>query len=162
MKGVWPLLIGTSAVVLVSLLADRKKTWKGLKTGLTMFLNLLPPFITILIIVAVLLTLLPKEMLVKLMGERAGILGYLIAAVLGSLSLIPGIIAYPLSSVLVRSGVGYPVISVFITTLMMVGVVTLPLEFRYFGVRTALLRNSLSLAGALAIGAAMGLLWGIM
>jgi len=62
-------------------------------------------------------------------------------------------VAFPLAALLLKSGVGYAVVAVFITTLMMVGVLTLPLEIRFFGRRVALLRNGLSFIGALIVGA---------
>ena len=46
----------------------------------------------------------------------------------------------------------------FLTTLTMVGIVTAPLEIATFGRRFTLLRQSLSLALALLVGAVMGVL----
>jgi hypothetical protein len=43
------------------------------------------------------------------------------------------------------------------TTLMMVGIVTLPLEAKYFGVRVAVIRNILNLGAAVTIGLLVGL-----
>ena len=157
-----PLLIFTIAAVLISLLFNRKKTIAGIKMGTKMFLNLLPPFLTVLIAVSFVLALLPKEVLEKMLGAGSGITGFIIAAGLGSVALIPGFISYPLASVLLKNGVSYPVISVFITTLMMVGVVTLPIERKFFGWRVAITRNVLSFIGALIIGAGMALIWGLI
>ncbi|HOV07644.1 MAG TPA: hypothetical protein PK482_00855, partial [Spirochaetota bacterium] len=81
---------------------------------------------------------------------------------IGSVALIPGFISYPLAAVLLKNGVSYPVISIFITTLMMVGIVTLPIEKKFFGWRVALTRNILSFIGALIIGACMALIWGLL
>jgi len=156
------LLVFTIAAVLISLLLNKKKTTAGVKKGMKMFLNLLPPFITVLIAVSFVLAFLPKEVLQKLLGADSGIAGFFIAAGLGSIALIPGFIAYPLASVLLKNGVSYPVISVFITTLMMVGIVTLPIERKFFGWRVAITRNLLSFIGALIIGAAMALIWGLV
>jgi uncharacterized membrane protein YraQ (UPF0718 family) len=156
------LLIGTIFAVIVSLIFNRKKTLAGFKMGLRMFLNMLPPFLTVLIGISFVLALLPKETLIKLMGAESGLLGFSIAAILGSIALIPGFIAFPLSAVLLKNGVSYSVVSVFITTLMMVGIVTLPLEKKYFGWKTALMRNGLCLLGALVIGVLMSLLWGLI
>jgi len=154
--------IVTSVILIVSLIADRKKTWLGIKKGAMMFINLLPSLLLILALVAVALALLPKEVMEKILGEESGFWGYFSAAVLGSISLIPGFIAYPLSGVLIKNGVSYPVIAVFITTLMMVGVLTLPLERKYFGWKVAIMRNLLSLIGALAIGITIGFLWSVI
>ncbi len=93
-----------------------------------------------------------------LLGQESGVLGVLIAAVIGSVALIPGPIAYPLAGMLLERGVTYTVLAVFITTLMMVGVITFPVEKEYFGTHTAVLRNLLSFAGALLVGMIMGVL----
>jgi len=156
------LFIATIIILLISLIFDRQKTWKALKIGFRMFMNLLPAFLAVLIGVALVLTLLPKETLEKWMGSGSGPLGFIIAAVLGSIALIPGFVAYPLSAVLLKNGVSYPVLSVFITTLMMVGIVTLPIEKKYFGWKIAISRNVLSFIGAIIIGTLMTLLWGVL
>lgn len=156
------LLIFTIAALFISLLFSRKKTLASVKMGTKMFMNLLPPFLTVLIAVSFALALLPKEVLEKLLGADSGIAGFFIAAGLGSIALIPGFIAFPLSAVLIKNGVSYPVISVFITTLMMVGIVTLPIEKKFFGWRVAIARNVLSFMGALIIGAGMALIWGLI
>jgi len=156
------LFIFTLIAVILSFIANRKKTLEGLKMALNLFLNTLPSFITVLIAVAFLLAFLPKEVLAKLLGEKSGAFGFVIAALLGSISLIPGIVAYPLSSVLLKNGASYPVIAVFITTLMMVGIVTLPVESKFFGFKVAFTRNLLSFIGALIIGLAIAFLWGFV
>lgn len=144
--------------VSVSTAVDRKKTWQGLKKGLFMFLNLLPTLLNVLIVVAVVLTLVPQSRIVTLLGAESGIDGFITAAAIGSISLIPGFVAYPLCGILVKAGVGTGVIAVFVTTLMMVGILTLPLEIKFFGVRTAVLRNFLSFIGAIVIGLFMGVI----
>jgi len=65
----------------------------------------------------------------------------LIASVIGSVTLIPGFVAFPLAAGLLKSGAGYLQLAVFISTLMMVGVITLPVEMKYFGKKVAVLRN---------------------
>jgi hypothetical protein len=44
------------------------------------------------------------------------------------------------------------------TTLMMVGVVTMPLEIKYFGKRVAITRNLLNFVAAVIIGLAVGMM----
>jgi uncharacterized membrane protein YraQ (UPF0718 family) len=145
--------------LLFSLIADRKKTFEGVKKGLIMLIRILPSILSVLILVSVVLYFLPNEVIVRYLGEEAGFSGYVLAALGGSVALIPGFIAYPLAGLLVRTGVSYPVIAVFITTLMMVGVLTLPVEIRYFGVKASLLRNALYLLAALIIGTLIGVFY---
>jgi len=155
------LLVLALVCLLASFIADRNKTWVGIAKGLKMFLNLLPAILSVLILVSIFLFFLPNETLVHYLGKESGIMGYVIAALLGSIALIPGFIAYPLAGILLKNGVSYPVIAVFITTLMMVGILTLPIEIKYFGVRTAILRNILYFIGALFIGGVIGLIYSL-
>ena len=156
------LLILTLTSLLISFAFNKRKTIQGVKMGIKMFMNLLPPFVTVLIIISFVLAILPGEVLEKLLGSDSGITGFIIAAGIGSVALITGFISYPLAAVLLKNGVSYPVISIFITTLMMVGIVTLPIEKKFFGWRVALTRNILSFIGALIIGACMALIWGLL
>lgn len=153
------LIIISIIAIALSLGANWQKTIEGLKRGLQMFLKLLPTLINILILVSVFLFLVPNEILVEWMGESSGIEGYLVAGVVGSVSLIPGFIAFPLSSVLIQNGVSYPVLAMFINTLLLVGIFTLPIEKQYFGWRTSLIRNGLSFIGAVVCALIMGLFY---
>jgi uncharacterized membrane protein YraQ (UPF0718 family) len=134
----------------------------GLKTGFRMFMNLLPAFSTVLILLSVTLALVPLQTLQGIMGNQSGIWGYVFAAVLGSIALIPGFVSYPMASLLIKNGVSYPIVAVFMNTLMMVGVVTFPLEKKFFGRKVALVRNLLFFAGSLVIGIIMALVWDLI
>lgn len=152
------ILIFISIICLIlSLVFDRKKTFEGFKRGLKMFLNLLPALLTVLILVSVFLYLVPDKTIIKLLGAKSGVMGVAIAAVAGSIALIPAFIAFPLAKILLVKGVSYPVVAVFITTLIMVGVLTLPIEFKYFGKKAAIMRNVLSFFGAIIVGLLIGL-----
>lgn len=151
------LLVLTAVLFIISLIADKKKTLLGIKKGFKMFLGLLPTVLNVLILVSIFLYLVPKETLAYVLGKNSGILGFGIAAIIGSVSLIPMFITYPLAAILLKSGVSYQVLAVFITTLLMVGVLTLPLEAKYFGMKTSIVRNSLSFIGALIIGLVIGI-----
>jgi len=152
------ILVSITLIALVaSFLKDYSKTIVGVRKGIKMFINILPAMLNILILVSVFLYLVPGETLARLLGKDSGFTGMSIAALIGSVSLIPGFISYPLAAILLKSGVGYNVIAIFITTLMMVGVLTLPLEAKYFGMRVAILRNVFSFIGALIIGLLVGM-----
>ena len=88
------------------------------------------------------LAILTPEQISSLMGNESGWLGVLVAALIGGITLVPGFIAFPLASALLKSGAGYMQIAAFISTLMMVGVVTFPLEMKYFGKKVTLIRNA--------------------
>lgn len=123
-----------------------------------MFKNILVPFLNILILVSLLLYLIPPQWIVKYLGADSGTIGFAIAAFVGSITLIPGFISYPIAAGLLKQGASYATVAVFMTTMMMVGVVTLPLEIKYFGRKTAILRNSLNFVVAIIIGLAIGII----
>lgn len=152
------LIILTLIAVAYSWFADKEKTKQGLRTGLMMFINILPTILVVIVLLSVILYYLPNEIIVRYFGKSAGFFSYVMAAVIGSIALIPGFIAYPLAGMLLKNGVSYPVVAVFISTLLMVNVITLPLEAKYFGFKVALLRNSLCFIGAIVIGLIIGLI----
>ena len=128
----------------------------GLKKGLSMFKNILVPFLTILLMVSVALYLIPPSIISRYLGPESGAIGLAIAALVGSITLIPGFISYPIAAGLIQQGASYTVVATFMTTLMMVGVVTLPLEIKYFGKRVAITRNLLNFVAAIIIGLIVG------
>ena len=152
------LILFTLAAVILSALIDRRKTVRGVLSGLRMLIKLMPQFLMLLVFVSVFLTLVPLETLTSILGKEAGSLGVLLAAGIGSIAMVPAAVAYPLAGMLAANGVPMTVIAVFITTLMMVGILTFPLEKAYIGARLAILRNVLSLAGALVTGLIVGYL----
>ena len=142
----------------VSFLLDREKTLAGFKRGWSMFKGVLAPFLSILILVSVVLYFIPPSVITRYLGANSGVAGFSIAAVVGSVTLIPGFVSYPIAAGLIQQGASYAVAATFMTTLMMVGVVTLPLEIKYFGRKVAILRNSLNFVAAIAIGLLVGLI----
>ncbi|HZW49688.1 MAG TPA: permease [Bacillota bacterium] len=139
------LLYGVALLFLViSFFKDKKKTKISLKKAWKAFENILPEFLVVLLLVGVLLALLNAEVISKIIGAGSGWLGVLLASIVGSITLIPGFIAFPMAAMLLQGGAGYMQIGAFISTLMMVGVVTLPVEMKYFGKRLTILRNVLA------------------
>jgi len=153
------IVILTAVLVFISLIVDQRKTIKGIQKGLKQFLKILPTLLSVIIIISIALHFVSSEVLMHYLGENAGWAAYVSAALIGSIALLPGFIAYPVAGILVKSGVGYAVIAVFITTLMMVGVLTIPIEAKYFGMKTTLLRNVLSFCGAILVGAVMAFIY---
>jgi len=136
------ILYGTMSVLLaVSFFKDREKTKRAVKKAWKSFENILPQFLSILLIIGMLLSVMDKEFISKLLGNESGVLGMLIAAVIGSVTLVPGFVAFPLAASLLEAGAGYGQITMFVTTLMMVGIVTITVEKEYFGKALSVKRN---------------------
>lgn len=91
------------------------------------------------------LAVLSPETISRLIGNQTGWLGMFAAAIVGAVTLIPGFVAFPLAAKLLESGGGIMQITVFVSSLMAVGVITLSVEMQYFGKKLPVLRKLLAL-----------------
>ena len=155
------ILYGIATLLLaLSFFKDKKKTKKSLKKAWKSFENILPQFLVVLLLVGVLLAVLNTDVISKIIGSGSGWLGVVLAATVGAITLIPGFVAFPMASMLLQGGAGYMQIGAFVSTLMMVGVVTLPVEIKYFGKRVAILRNCIAFIFSFVIAYIIGLVVG--
>jgi uncharacterized membrane protein YraQ (UPF0718 family) len=151
------ILYGVAIVLLaISFFKDRKKTFQALKKAWKAFENILPQFLAILLLIGLMLAVLSPETISSIIGKESGWLGILLAAILGSITLIPGFIAFPLAAALLSNGAGLTQIAVFVSTLMMVGIVTMPVEMKYFGKRATLTRNGLAFVFSILVALVIG------
>jgi uncharacterized membrane protein YraQ (UPF0718 family) len=137
--------------LLFSFFKDKKKTLAALLKAWKSFENILPQLLGILFFISLSLAYLEPEMVGRFLGERSAWLGVTIAAVVGAVTLIPGLIAFPTAALLLRGGAGLMQMGAFISSLMMVGVVTAPLEIKYFGKKLTIMRNALGFAFSFAV-----------
>ncbi len=133
----------TSVIILltISFFKDKKKTKMALKKAWKSFENILSQLIGVMILVGLLLSVFNAELISKLIGSESGWFGVILSAIVGAITLIPGFVAFPTAAMLLDNGAGYMQIGAFVSTLMMVGVVTAPVEIKYFGKRLTILRN---------------------
>ena len=113
-----------------------------------------------MVLVGMTLAVLDTELISRIFGSTSGWLGVGIASVIGSITLIPGFIAFPTAAMILQNGAGYMQIGAFISSLMMVGVVTLPLEIKHFGKKATFLRNGLAFCFAFVTALVIGLVMG--
>ncbi len=142
--------------LVMSFIKSKEKTKKALKIAWKAFLKTAPTLLTVLGIVGLTLGILTPETISRLVGEEAGVIATLVASVIGAVTLIPSLVAFPLAGSLMRSGATVMTISAFVTTLVMVGVVTAPMEIKTLGKKFTLLRNGLGFVAALIIASIMG------
>lgn len=147
--------------LIISLIKSRDKTKQALNKAWNSFKNLLPMLLGVIILMGLILSLLDAELISKILGEKSGSSGILLASAVGSVTLIPGFIAFPTAALLLAGGAGYAQITAFVQTLMMVGVVTLPLEIKYFNKKVAIIRNIISFILSIGVAYFIGFILGI-
>lgn len=145
-----------SIFLLISFIKSKENTKKAFKIGGKALLKSAPSLLGVLGIVGLTLGVLTPQTISKLVGAEAGYTATIIAGLLGAVTLIPSLIAFPLAGSLLRSGATIMTISAFITTLVMVGLVTVPLEVKELGKKFTILRNGLGFISALIIAFIMG------
>jgi uncharacterized membrane protein YraQ (UPF0718 family) len=154
------LYISTLILLIISFLADKKNTKKALKIAYNKSRKILPAFLSMLIFISIVLFLIPQETMLKVLGGGNKYLGTLLASILGSLTLMPGFIAFPLAGILRQQGVSYMVLSAFTSTLMLVGILTFPVEKKFLGSKVTIIRNAICFVISLVVALATGILFG--
>jgi len=137
---------------------DRAKTKQSVKVAVKSFFRILPTVLIIIIFIGLLLGFVPPSEISKVIGEQSGFSGVLLIALLGAILHIQAFISFPLAGALLKSGAAISAVAAFITTLTMVGMVTLPLEIKELGKKIALLRNGISFIIAIVIALIMGVI----
>ena len=100
-------LYGVTAVLLaISYVKDRNKTMLSLKRAWKMFINVLPQFISILFLAGLLLAAVSPETIQYVIGTQSGFRGMLTAALLGAVTLVPVLVAFPVAARLLQNGAG--------------------------------------------------------
>ena len=135
---------------------DRQKTKQSLKKALKSFEHIFPAFALILLLIGATMAVVSPAAVTHLLGADSGFGGMVTAALIGSITLIPGFIAFPLAKAVLDMGAGIMQVAVFISTLMMVGVVTAPMEIQFFSRKTMLLRNGFSLLFSFLVAFILG------
>lgn len=143
-------------VLALSLFKSKEKTAAALRASWKFFRSLALPVLLTIWAIGFLLTFLSPELISKVLGQNSGWRGTILAALFGSVVLIQAFIAFPLAGSLLRQGASVSAIAAFVTTLVMVGVITAPLEVKFFGKKFTLWRNLLSFVFALIIALIMG------
>ncbi|HPY36856.1 MAG TPA: permease [Clostridia bacterium] len=144
--------------LIVSLIKSREKTILALKKAWKSFEGILPQLLSMLILIGLMLAVLTPEQISSYLGKDSGWLGVIIASLIGSVTLVPGFVAFPLAAALIKNGAGYMQIAAFISTLMMVGIITLPIEIKYFDKKAAIARNAAAFVFSMAVALVMGVL----
>ncbi|MBN2240435.1 MAG: permease [Dehalococcoidales bacterium] len=150
----------TGLALVISFISSREKTLRALKITWRRFINILPAFLLMLVMVSIVLFLVPERYIIEYLGTGNSFVSVLTASLIGSIIAMPGFIVFPLCGILLEKGVLYMVLSAFTTTLMMVGVLSYPVEKAYLGTRVTILRNALSFGIALIIALVTGILFG--
>lgn len=138
------LYLGAFILFLISYKKDKEKTKKALLKGWRSIENILPQFLGIILVVGLTLAILKPETISSIIGSNSGIFGIFLSAVLGSVAMMPTFVAFSTGEMLLKNGAGIAQVAALISTLTLIGIITIPLEAKYIGKKAAAYRNILA------------------
>ena len=143
-------------LLVLSIIKDKDKTKKAFKKSKNSLAFMGPSIFSIVFLIGLILTFLPPDTISTYFGENSSITATVTSAAIGSITLIPAFVAFPLVASFIELGATIVPGAAFLTTLTMVGVITYPLEKDKFGHKFAITRNVLSFIFAILIALMMG------
>ncbi|RAK08488.1 putative permease [Halanaerobium saccharolyticum] len=146
------------AALLISIFFSQTKTKQGIKKALIKALGLAPQMLIIITAIGLVFAFLPPELIRSYLGGELDLFQLLFSAFFGALMMIPSLIALPLAGSLIEAGASYTPVAAFITTLTMVGFVTLPVEIKELGKKITFYRNCLAFVFAVIISLLIGVI----
>lgn len=152
------LWIVTGAAFIISLIKDKKKTLKSFIIAKNMMKSFIGQIIGVLFLIGLIMTFIPPRLIKAVLVQTNIYLSAVISSVIGSITLIPAFVAFPLAGSFVDMGIGVITTAAFITTLTMVGVVTFTIEKQQFGLKFAATRNFVSFIFSIIIALLIGVI----
>lgn len=155
---IFTILFWIIAVILFffSLVKSKETTVDAMKKSRRMMGSMIGEIVAIIFMIGLVLTFIPPETIKTVLGTSSTYISTFFSALVGSVTLIPAFVAFPLVGSLVDVGASIVPAVAFLTTLTMVGIVTFPLEKKEFGTKFAILRNLFSFGFAIIIALMMG------
>ena len=141
--------------LIISFFKDKKKTKKSLLIALKTLGKITPSILSVILLIGIMYGLFADK-IALFFGQESGVIGFVTIALFGSVIHMPALLAFPLAGSFLKEGASISSVAAFITTLTMIGIVTLPLEIKTMGKKFTIYRNAISFIIALIIAALMG------
>ena len=143
-------------LLIISFIKDKSKTKEAIILGLKSFENILPQFLCIIISVGILLSFFTTDTISKILGNSSGFWGIILADIIGAIAMMPTFVAFSLGNTLLLNGAGYSQVGALVSSLVLIGLMTFPLEAKYIGKGAALLRNLIAFLFSIIVGIILG------
>ena len=128
----------------ISFFKDKEKTKRALINALKSMENIMPQFLSIIVIVGLMLALVDTNTISTLIGSKSGFFG----------------VVFSTANTLLNSGAGYAQVAGLVSTLTFVGIMTFSLEAKYIGKKAAFYRNLFAFLFSFIVALFMGVVLG--
>ena len=144
----------------ISFFKDKEKTKRAFINALKSMENIMPQFLSIIVIVGLMLALVDTNTISTLIGSKSGFFGVVFSTVIGSIVMVPTFVAFSTANTLLNSGAGYAQVAGLVSTLTFVGIMTFSLEAKYIGKKAAFYRNLFAFLFSFIVALFMGVVLG--
>lgn len=124
------------------------KTIDNSISNILQMLSVLPP---IMILLGLIDLWIPRKQLMKYMGNNSGIIGVLLAMLIGSVAAGPMYAAFPFTEVLIKKGAKFSNIIIFMNAWCLTKISTLIFEISALGYKFTLIRLLIDIPGILVM-----------
>ena len=125
------------------------KSIVNIKDSFYQMLSVLPP---IMILLGLMDVWIPRETLIKYMGDNSGILGVFLSILIGSIGAGPMYAAFPFTAVLLKKGAKFSNIIIFMNAWCVTKISTLLFEISSLGFKFTIIRLVINLPGIIIMG----------
>lgn len=136
------IVMGIIAIVLfvIAIMQKNNSEWLALKSGASMFIEIVPLLILAFIVAGLVKVLLPTDLVSQWIGKESGLKGIIIGAIAGGI--MPGgpFVSMPIAAGLLKAGASPGTMVAFLTGWSLLAVNRLPLEIGILGWRFTMLR----------------------
>jgi len=132
--------MGVLAIGLVAIGYHKGQHITGLKSALTMTIEILPLLVFAFIVAGMVQVLLPQQLLAKWVGAESGMRGIFVGTVAGALAPGGPYVSLPIAAGLLRAGASVATMVAFLTGWSLWAVGRLPMEVGILGWRFTLIR----------------------
>ncbi|EKY27435.1 permease [Clostridium celatum] len=132
-------------------------TISNAKSSFIQMLSVLPP---IMLLLGLMDAWVPRETLIKFMGDQSGFIGILLAMLIGSIAAGPMYASFPFTAILIKKGAKFSNVLIFMTAWCLTKVSTLLFEFSSLGYKFTLVRLFIDIPGVILMSYFITLLMG--
>jgi uncharacterized membrane protein YraQ (UPF0718 family) len=131
---------------------DRRSGAKALDIAGSSFLQMLQVLPPIMIMLGLMDVWISREKMMKYMGKNSGILGIVLAIIIGTIGAGPMYAAFPFTAVLIKKGVRFSNIIIFMNAWCVIKISTVLFEISSLGYEFTFLRFAINLPGIIIMG----------
>ncbi len=139
-------------ILLVIYLFNSHVAIKTVENATSSFLQMLAVLPPIMILLGLMDVWISRETLIKYMGNNSGVTGILIAMAIGSIAAGPMYAAFPFTAVLIKKGVKFSNIIIFMNAWCVTKVSTLLFEVSALGFKFTMARLIIDIPGVIIMG----------